>query len=298
MSAAHDNPWLALLVQQQSLVLLIATFGGMLLFMLFERPRPGQEEAPLPVAHWLSNWFLAAINYFVGLWLVLQLARLPWARALQPEKGIFDLLHPLLALALLLLLVEGIAYLLHRLYHQVPLLWRIHAVHHMDRDLDVTTSHRHHFLEVMTNTLILLPLFLLLGAPALVLVLLSLFRTLVVLFNHSALRLPPALDRVLGWLLVTPAFHHVHHLSERRFTNSNYGTVVPWFDYLFGTAERLSEEELDEGQIGLEYLREPRDARLDRVLLLPFLWSRAVQERHRGAWPDRHQGAPQSSRST
>jgi sterol desaturase/sphingolipid hydroxylase (fatty acid hydroxylase superfamily) len=298
MGPAHDNPWLALLVQQQSLALLIATFGGMLVFMLFEGPRPGREQAPLPVAHWLSNWFLAAINYFAGLWLVLQLGNLPWARALQPERGIFELLHPALALAVLVLLVEGLAYLMHRLYHGVPLLWRVHAVHHMDCELDVTTSHRHHVLEVVTNTLVMLPFFLLLGAPAVVLVLLSLLRTFVVLFNHSTLSLPPALDRVLGWLIVTPAFHHVHHLSERENTNANYGTVVPWFDYLFGTARRLSREDLAAGQIGLEYLRAPRDGRLDRVLLLPFTWRRAVADSAEQSAAPRCQAAPQSSRST
>jgi sterol desaturase/sphingolipid hydroxylase (fatty acid hydroxylase superfamily) len=298
MGPAHDNPWLALLVQQESLVLLLATFGGMLVFMLFEGPRPGREQAPLPVAHWLSNWFLAAINYFAGLWLVLQLGSLPWARALQPERGIFELLHPALALAVLVLLVEGLAYLMHRLYHGVPLLWRVHAVHHMDCELDVTTSHRHHVLEVVTNTLVMLPFFLLLGAPAVVLVLLSLLRTFVVLLNHSTLSLPPALDRVLGWLIVTPAFHHVHHLSERENTNANYGTVVPWFDYLFGTARRLSREDLAAGQIGLEYLREPRDGRLDRVLLLPFTWRRAVAGSAEQSGAPPRQAAPQSSRST
>src|SRR6056297_2063022 len=190
MTAPDSNSWLSLLVQQQSLALLLATFGGMLVFMMVERPRPGQETAPLPVAHWLTNWFLAAFNYFVGLWLVLQLGSLHWARSLQPDTGLFDVLHPALALPLLLFLVEGAAYGLHRLYHSVPLLWRIHAVHHMDRELDVTTSHRHHTLEVLLNTLVLLPMFLLLGVPAVVLVLLSLLRVFVVLFNHSSIYLP------------------------------------------------------------------------------------------------------------
>lgn len=296
MTATDSNTWLSLLVQQQSLALLLATFGGMLLFMMVERPRPGQESAPLPVAHWLTNWFLAALNYFAGLWLVLQLGSTPWARSLQPDAGLFDYLHPALALPLLLLLVEGAAYGLHRLYHGVPLLWRIHAVHHMDRELDVTTSHRHHTLEVLLNTLVLLPIFLLLGAPAVILVLLSLFRVFVVLFNHSSIYLPRGVDRVLGWFIATPRFHHVHHLSEQQYTNSNFGTVVPWFDYLLGTARSLSEEEQARSAIGLEYLRRPEDARIDRVLLLPLIWRRSVADARQ---PVRDQpAAPQSSRST
>ncbi|MEQ8515190.1 MAG: sterol desaturase family protein [Chromatocurvus sp.] len=295
MTAAEGNPWLSLLVQQQSLVLLLATFGGMLVFMMIERPRPGQESAPLPVAHWLNNWVLAALNYFTGLWLVLQVGSSPLARSLQPETGLFDLMHPLVALPVLWLVIEGMSYALHRLYHSVPLLWRIHAVHHMDRELDVTTSHRHHTLEVVVNTLLLLPMFLLLGAPAVVLVLLSLFRVFVVLFNHSSIYLPSGVDRVLGWLIATPKFHHVHHLSEQQYTNSNYGTVVPWFDYLFGTARHLEDDEQAARTIGLDYLDRPSDARLDRVLLLPLIWRRAVA----GDEPVPVQpAAPQSSRST
>lgn len=295
MTVPAGNPWLSLLVQQQSLVLLLATFGGMLVFMMIERPRPGQEDAPLPVAHWLNNWVLAALNYFAGLWLVLQVGSSPLARSLQPETGLFDLTHPLVALPVLWFVLEGMSYALHRLYHSVPFLWRIHAVHHMDRELDVTTSHRHHTLEVVVNTLILLPMFLLLGAPAVVLVLLSLFRVFVVLFNHSSIHLPSGVDRVLGWLIATPKFHHVHHLSEQQYTNSNYGTVVPWFDYLFGTARHLEDDEQAAGTIGLDYLDRPSDARLDRVLLLPLIWRRAVA----GDEPAPVQpAAPQSRRST
>lgn len=289
------NPWLDLLVQQQSLVLLLATFGGMLLFMMIERPRPGDENAPLPIAHWLTNWFLAALNYFAGLWLVLQLGSMPWAQSLQPATGLFDLMPAPAALLVLLFLVEGVAYALHRLFHSVPLLWRVHAVHHMDRELDVTTSHRHHTLEVVLNTLVLLPLFLFLGAPPVILVLLSLFRIFVVLFNHSSVYLSPGVDRVLGWFIATPKFHHVHHLSEQQYTNSNYGTVVPWFDYLLGTATRLPDAEQAEKTIGLEYLDRPEHARIDRVLLLPFIWRRSVA----GDNPPAVQPvAPQSSRST
>jgi len=289
------DSWLDLLVQQQSLVLLLATFGGMLLFMMFERPRPGAEDAPLPIAHWLTNWSLAALNYFAVLWLMLQLGSMPWAKSLQPETGLFDLMPPLVALLVLLFVVEGIAYALHRLYHSVPLLWRMHAVHHMDRELDVTTSHRHHTLEVVLNTLVLLPLFLFLGAPAIVLVLLSLFRIFVVLFNHSSLYLPAGVDRLLGVFIATPKFHHVHHLSDQQYTNSNYGTVVPWFDYLLGTARRLPDAEQAAKTIGLDYLDRPEDARIDRVLLLPLIWQRSVV----GDNPASVQPvAPQSSRST
>ena len=94
MTAPDSNPWLRCWCSSRAWCCLLATFGGMLLFMMIERPRPGQESAPLPVAHWLTNWFLAALNYFAGLWLVLQLGSTQWARSLQPDTGLFDLLPP------------------------------------------------------------------------------------------------------------------------------------------------------------------------------------------------------------
>lgn len=269
--------WLQLLVHQQHLVLLLAIFGGMLLLMLFERPRPGEAaDQPLPLAHWFNNWILATLNYGAGLWLVLALGNLAWVSGLRPQWSLFASLHPALALPLLFFILEAVAYGLHRLYHRVPLLWRVHAVHHMDRQLDVTTSHRHHTLEVLFFSLLSLPLFLLLGAPPILLVLLALLRTGLVLWNHASVRVPEGLERWLRFIVVTPAFHHVHHLDDPRYTNSNYGTAVPWFDYVFGTARTLAPAQLAEQRVGLEYLDGPGDERLDRILLLPLLWHRYV----------------------
>jgi len=268
--------WLQVLVFQQHLALLVTLFGGMFVLMLVERPRPGErEEQPLPITHWLNNIFLAALNYTAVLWLVLTLGDAAWLGWLRPDASLLALLHPALALPLLWLVLEGIDYGLHRLYHAVPFLWRIHAVHHMDRCLDVTTSHRHHTLEVLIFSLLSLPLFLLLGAPAVLLVLLMILRTLLVLWNHASVTLPPAVDRWLRRVVVTPAFHHVHHLDDVRFTNSNYGTTVPWFDYLFGTARMLEADALVRERVGLPYLDKPGDERLDRMLLLPLRWPQA-----------------------
>lgn len=270
--------WLQLLVYQQHLVLLLTLFGGMLLFMLIERPRPGETATQaLPLSHWLNNIFLAALNYTAGLWLVMTLGDAAWLAGLRPGWSLFDWLHPVLALPLLWCVLEAVDYWLHRLYHQVPLLWRIHAVHHMDRHLDVTTSHRHHTLEVVLFSALSLPLFLLLGAPAVLLVLLTVLRTLLVLFNHASITLPAGLERWLRYVVVTPAFHHVHHLATPYCTNSNYGTTVPWFDYLFGTARSLPVPALARAQVGLDYLDRPGDERLDRILLLPLRWPRTRQ---------------------
>jgi sterol desaturase/sphingolipid hydroxylase (fatty acid hydroxylase superfamily) len=103
----------------------------------------------------------------------------------------------------------------------------------------------------------------------------KLFEVAMSLFSHSNIQLPEAVDRLLRRVVLTPDFHRLHHCSEQRFTDSNYGSVVPWFDYLFGTASARPFEEQATMELGLEYLREPGDSRLDKILTTPFRWEGA-----------------------
>lgn len=272
-SSMHgDGALLAWLLEQQTLVLLVATFGGMLLLMMVEQVLPRRPPADIPVARWVTNWTLAILNYFLVLWVVVLFLSAEWVAALRPEPGLLGVLHPVPAFLVLLLLVEGVVYGVHRLFHAVPVLWRFHAVHHTDTEVDVTTSHRHHFFEVVVIALPLVAFYMLLGVPAEMLFLLALFRLIVVLVSHSNLYLPATVDQWLRLLVVTPDFHRLHHSSQRCFTDSNFGSALPWFDYLFGTARRIPFDAQVSMQIGLEYLRAPRDSRIDRLLLLPWLW--------------------------
>lgn len=274
-SSVHgDGALVAWLLEQQALMLLVATFGGMLLLMMVEQVLPRRPSPDIPVARWLTNWTLAMLNYFLLLWVMVLFLSADWVAALRPEPGVLGALHPVPAFLVLLLVVEATVYGIHRLFHAVPVLWRFHAVHHTDTEVDVTTSHRHHFFEVMVVALSLGAFHILLGAQAELLFLLALFRLVVVLVSHSNLYLPETVDHWLRLLLVTPDFHRLHHSSQRRFTDSNFGAVLPWFDYLFGTARRVPFGVQLSMQTGLEYLREPRDSRIDRLLLLPWVWPR------------------------
>ncbi|MEJ6541569.1 MAG: sterol desaturase family protein [Halioglobus sp.] len=282
LAPSHDDPRLAYLIDQQSLFLLVVIFGGMLVLLVLEQLWPRRHSMSVPVGHWLTNWFLASINFFVLFWLTLQLGNWALLRSYFPDPGLYERLQPLVAIALIVVLVEFASYWIHRLFHRVSGLWRLHAVHHTDTTFDVTTSQRHHTAEVAIDTIILLPIFLLFGAPTLILVSYQLVRVLLVLFNHSNIYLPAAVDRVLRNIIVTPDFHRLHHSPDPQFTNSNYGTVVPWFDYLFGTARKVPFEDTAVMPVGLEYLRKSGDSRLDRLLLLPLMW-------RRWGLPDRNQ---------
>ncbi len=168
--------------------------------------------------------------------------------------------------------MEFITYWIHRAYHTIPILWRIHAVHHSDTEVDVTTSHRHHPFEPMINALILTPILFALGAPIVVLASYNLLHTAFSLISHSNIVLPEKLDKVLRLFVITPDFHRMHHSSDRQYTDSNYSAIVPWFDYLFGTATRLPYADIPKMELGLEVLRDNKDNRLDKLFTTPFIF--------------------------
>jgi len=174
------------------------------------------------------------------------------------------------ALLIAAFVFELIGYCLHVLMHEVHWLWRFHAVHHTDTDLDVFSTYRHHPGEVIFVSAISIPTVLLLAPPITVVLVLEMFRTTINVLSHSNIYIPERLDRLLSWFVITPDFHRLHHCSERRYTNSNYGVTVPWFDRLFGTASDRRFAEQVSMELGLEYFCEPRDSRLDRLLALPF----------------------------
>jgi sterol desaturase/sphingolipid hydroxylase (fatty acid hydroxylase superfamily) len=155
--------------------------------------------------------------------------------------------------------------------HYIPWLWRLHAVHHADVAFDVTTGVRFHPFEIMLSMLIKLGVVVVVGPPVVAVLVFEIVLNATALFNHSNVRLPAQLDRWLRWLIVTPDMHRVHHSVIPRETNSNYGFNLPWWDRLFGTYRAQPEAGHQAMTIGLEDFREPRELRLDRLLIQPFL---------------------------
>ena len=199
--------------------------------------------------------------YFVERVAVWEIGLLPRLRA-----------GPVPSFLALLLVAQFASYCVHVAFHRFAWLWPIHAVHHTDIDVDVSTSYRHHPLEPLVSLPLLVPALLLLGVTVEVAMVYKLFEVTVSLFSHGNVRLPEALDRQLRRFVVTPDFHRLHHCSRQHHTDSNYGSVVPWFDYLFGTASTCPYDEQASMELGLEYLRAGRDSRLDRLLVIPFRW--------------------------
>lgn len=171
------------------------------------------------------------VAVFVGLW--------NWATAWSAAAhfGLLQML-PLPAAGrgiLSLLLLDLWTYTWHRLNHRVPFLWRFHRFHHSDRAMDVTTASRFHFMEIALSSLLRVPLLLLLGASLGELAVYEALLFAVVQFQHANIGLPERLDRILRWVIVTPALHKVHHSVRRAEADSNYSSLFAWWDRWFGT---------------------------------------------------------------
>lgn len=167
-------------------------------------------------------------------------------------------------------LLDFIIYLQHVTFHAVPLLWRLHRMHHADLDIDVTTGGRFHPFEILLSVLIKIAAVLAFGIPASAVFVFEVVLNATSLFNHSNVAMPPWLDRVVRLIVVTPDMHRVHHSIVRRETDSNFGFNLPWWDRLFGTYRAAPEAGHDGMTIGLPIFRDSRELRLDRLLTQPF----------------------------
>ncbi|MCR4347781.1 MAG: sterol desaturase family protein [Sulfuricaulis sp.] len=175
------------------------------------------------------------------------------------------------AVVLSVVALDFAIYLQHVMFHAVPALWRLHRMHHADLDFDVTTGARFHPIEIVLSVLIKFAVIVVLGAPVLAVIVFEVLLNATAMFNHSNVRLPLALDRVLRLLVVTPDMHRVHHSIHAHETNSNFGFNLPWWDRLFGTYRDQPEEGHERMTIGIRDFREPRVAdRLPGMLAIPF----------------------------
>jgi sterol desaturase/sphingolipid hydroxylase (fatty acid hydroxylase superfamily) len=178
-------------------------------------------------------------------------------------------------------------YLQHVMVHAVPLLWRLHRVHHADLDYDVTTGARFHPIEILLSMLIKFGVIMLLGPPAVAVILFEVILNATAMFNHGNIRLPLSLDRYLRWILVTPDMHRVHHSVEDDEANSNFGFNLPWWDRIFGTYR----DQPRGGHLGMTIgIRAYRDSRwcswLPGLLALPFVGKIGAYAINRRSWED------------
>ncbi|RJY09298.1 sterol desaturase family protein [Aurantiacibacter aquimixticola] len=246
--------------------------GGFLMIAGLELLLPFRRRTQSPLTRWTTNLALFAIDTLAVRFL-LPIAMVGTAVfAAQEGWGLSNVLSVpgWLAFSVTLLVLDLALYLQHWATHRVPLLWRLHRVHHTDRDFDVTTAARFHPIEILASMVWKCGIVLALGAPMQAVFVFEVGFALFTLWTHANLSLPAGLDRVARKLIVTPDMHRIHHSSRERETNSNYGTVLSGWDKLFGTYRAESQDGQSGITIGLVEWQDDRTASLGFSLLLPF----------------------------
>jgi sterol desaturase/sphingolipid hydroxylase (fatty acid hydroxylase superfamily) len=261
------------LVANEPLIRLSAFVSIFLLMALWEMLAP-RRARPVPrSARWPSNLGLVVLNTLL-MRLILPTTAVGVALAAQAQGfGLLNVmaLPPWLAFMLALVLLDMAIYLQHVLFHKVPVLWRLHRMHHADVDVDATNGLRFHPIEIALSMGIKFVVIGVLGAPAAAVVVFEVLLNGLAVFNHSNVRIALPLDRALRWFLVTPDMHRIHHSWYAQECNSNYGFNLTWWDRLFGTYRAQPQDGHVGMTLGLPEWREPGWLRLDRMLIQPFV---------------------------
>jgi sterol desaturase/sphingolipid hydroxylase (fatty acid hydroxylase superfamily) len=269
---ATAGRWTFVMANEATFRLLL--FGAVLLTVgLWEAAAPRRRLLTSRRQRWPANLSLVAINTVA---VRLLLPALPVGMAIMTGERGTGLLQSVtlpfwLKVTLALILLDLIIYLQHLLFHYLPLLWRLHRVHHTDLEIDVTTGNRFHPLEIIISMLIKLAAVALLGTPALAVVIFETVLNAAAQFNHGNVNIPLQLDSWLRLLVVTPDMHRVHHSVIPRETNSNFGFNIPLWDRLFGTYRAQPELGHAGMTIGLKEYRDPAQLTLPRLLIQPFV---------------------------
>lgn len=236
-----------------------------------EARRPARPPVEGRWRRWRTNFGITLLNIVVlGALPTSFVVAASWAQARQ--LGLMNMTPLPLAAALVVgLLGRGfISWVTHLLMHKVPLFWRVHRVHHTDTALDVSTTVRFHPLEFPLGLAVGLPLVLTLGLPPWLLLAYECLDMCVTVFSHANVDLPPALERALRWIIVTPGLHRIHHSTIPEETDSNFSAVFPVWDLLLGTMRTTTRHDPGVMPLGLDEVRDARSRSLGWLLAVPF----------------------------
>ena len=256
----------------------LGSFVAILLLMtIWELLAPRRRLSVRKCPRWASNLGLVVVNTLCARVLIPVTAV---SAAIVAQSHQWGLLHQVewpngVEVVLAVIALDFAIYLQHVMFHAVPLFWRLHMVHHADLDFDVTTGLRFHTIEILLSAVIKLAAVVVIGPAPAAVVLFEVLLNATSMFNHSNVRMPEWLDRLLRLIVVTPEMHRVHHSVIRQETNSNFGFNLPWWDRLLGTYRSQPRDGHIAMTIGLAELRdEQRVDRLPKMLLLPFWTSK------------------------
>lgn len=260
-------------ITNEALVRSTFFFSILVIMMVWEAISPKRPRRYSRLLRWSQNIGLVFINSLL-IRLILPLATVGVAQyAQQHQIGLFYLfnINSIFAFILTLLIFDMAIYWQHRLFHVVPLLWRLHKVHHVDQDIDVTTGSRFHTIEILLSLLIKFSLVLILGPSVLAVMVFEVILNGTAMFNHANVALPKKLDQFLRLFIVTPDMHRVHHSTIMDESNRNFGFSLSIWDRMFSSYQ----EQPRKGHLGMDigvegYTQTNQTQYLPGMLWLPF----------------------------
>ena len=255
-------------------VIRLASYASVFILMaLWELTFPRRRLTTSKSTRWLSNIGIVILNTLLLRFIFASAALATAWKAGEQGWGLLNGLEwPFwLTVIISVVVLDFAIYLQHVMFHAVPALWRLHMMHHADLDYDLTTGTRFHPVEMILSMLIKIGVIMVLGPPVVAVLIFEVVLNATAVFNHSNVRIPLAIDRVLRWIVVTPDMHRVHHSVVPVEANRNFGFNLPWWDRLMGTYVSQPAQGHEKMTIGLRQFRDPVRLTLPWMLLLPFI---------------------------
>lgn len=254
--------------------------GMFVLLFLIERSIPLRKTKSSLLVRSFVNLSVAGLSFCIAMFIVMPstLAAVHWTN--EKHFGLLPIIDmPLMAQFVVgFLLLDVTFFYWHVANHKIPFFWRFHNVHHIDPDLDVTTAFRFHFGEVFFSTFFRVIQVSIIGCSFEIVALYEIVFQLGTLFQHSNIRLPINIERLLNKIIVTPRMHGIHHSQVTKETNSNFSIVFSFWDTLHRSLGlNIPQSQIEIGIPGYS----DADNRLGNVLILPFRKERMYQEKER-----------------
>lgn len=261
------------IIEHESTIRLGFFFGILLVMAIWEIFAPRRDLTVNKSKRWVSNLGIVVLNTVVVRILFPTAAAGVAIYSIKQGWGVFNFIETpdWIAILVCVILLDMVIYWQHVIFHKVPVLWRLHRMHHADMDIDVTTGSRFHPIEIIISMLVKFSAVVILGVPVVAIIIFEVLLNLTAMFNHSNAKLPLGLDKIIRFILVTPDMHRVHHSVIPQETNSNFGFNLSIWDRLFRSYIAQPKEGHNGMTIGLNEYREEKVAeRLPGMLMIPF----------------------------
>lgn len=260
-------------MENETLIRLSVFLGLFAFFAIVETLVPRRQRTNT-ARRWFVNWGLSIIDTITINVMAFVMPVMAVGAAIDAGNNGWGLLNNVtwpnwFEIVLAILVLDFLIWFQHLITHKIPLLWRLHQVHHSDKVMDVTTAIRFHPIEIALSMLLKIGLIYLLGPLAFAVILFEVLLNGNALFNHANIRLPQKVDAIIRLLIVTPDMHRVHHSVHRDEHDSNYGFSLSIWDRMFRTYVAQPKDGHDDMKIGLRW-QDDRPAKLLWSLQLPF----------------------------